>query len=79
MITVVEKVTLTVQGMTCTGCEQRLGIALRRLDGVREAHADYRTGELTVRFDPGVTTSGAVIERVQTAGYDVEGSGGPAQ
>lgn len=69
-----ENVTLRVQGMDCTGCEQRLGIALKRLDGVSEATADHRTGELKVRYDPAVTTCEALIERVETAGYEVGGS-----
>ncbi len=47
--------TLHVEGMTCSGCEQRLSKALRRVDGVREAAADHRTGEVRVRFDPSVT------------------------
>jgi len=64
-------VTLKVEGMTCTGCEQRLGTALRRLEGVSEANADHRTGELTIRYDPEMTDRGALEERVVTAGYEV--------
>ena len=63
--------TLQVEGMTCTGCEQRLGVALRRLDGVREASANHQTGEVRVRFDADVTEEAAVKERVVVAGYEV--------
>jgi len=69
----VESVTLQVEGMTCTGCEQRLGKALRRVDGVREASADHRTGEVRVRFDPDVTDRAALATQVHTAGYEVTG------
>ncbi|MEX5309320.1 heavy-metal-associated domain-containing protein [Kocuria sp. CPCC 205297] len=67
-------VTLQVEGMDCANCEQRLGTALRRLEGVSEATADYRSGEVVVRFDPAVTTQQAVAERVETAGYTVAGT-----
>ena len=66
-----EETTLQVVGMHCAGCEQRLSTALRRLEGVSEAAADHRTGELTIRFDPEQTSRDALIERVETAGYDV--------
>jgi copper chaperone len=71
-------VTLKVEGMTCTGCEQRLGTALRRVEGVSEAKADHRTGELTIRYDPETTDREALEERVVTAGYEVAGSEGSA-
>lgn len=70
-----ENVTLNVQGMTCTGCEQRLGVALKRLEGVSEATADHRTGELKVRYDPAVMTREVLVERVEMAGYEVGGDG----
>jgi copper chaperone CopZ len=66
-----ENLTLQVEGMTCTGCEQRLGKALRRVDGVGEATADYRTGKVRVRFDPAVTDRAALAAQIDTAGYSV--------
>ncbi|EWT05019.1 mercuric reductase [Intrasporangium chromatireducens Q5-1] len=63
---------LQVQGMSCIGCEQRIGTALRRLDGVVEASADHLTGEVRVRFDPTGTDRGALVERIVLAGYTVE-------
>lgn len=76
------KTTVQVAGMTCTGCEQRIGTALRRIDGVREVTADHTTGEVAVRFDPRTTDPVAVRERIALAGYTVRddgpaGTGGP--
>ncbi len=65
------KTTLQVEGMTCSGCEQRIGTALRRIDGVREVTADHTTGEVAVRFDPQTTGPDAVRERITMAGYTV--------
>lgn len=64
-----ENITVQVAGMSCSGCEQRLGKALGRLDGVREVRADHRTGRVQVRFDPAVTDRGVLAEQVATAGY----------
>lgn len=68
-----ETVTLQVEGMTCTGCEQRLGVALHRLEGVYEAAANRRTGQLRVRCDTAVTGPEAFAERIVNAGYQVTG------
>jgi copper chaperone CopZ len=73
-----ENITLQVAGMTCTGCEQRLAKALGRVDGVREATADHRTGQVRVRFDPAVTDRVALAAQVHTAGYEVTGDAGAA-
>ncbi len=63
---------LQVQGMSCSGCEQRIGTALRRLDGVVEATADHVTGGVRLRLDPARTDRGAVVDRIVLAGYTVE-------
>lgn len=64
---------LHVQGMTCTGCEERIGKVLSRLEGVRDTTADHRTGEVRVAFDPGQVTPDALAERIDQAGYTVTG------
>ncbi len=71
-----EDVILQVEGMTCTGCEQRLGKVLRRVEGVREATADHRTGQVQVRFDPAITDRAALATQIDTAGYAVTGTAG---
>lgn len=63
---------LQVQGMSCSGCEQRIGTALRRLDGVVEATADHVIGEVRLCFDPTSTDRAAVVDRIVLAGYTVE-------
>lgn len=68
-----ENVTLHVESMTCAGCEQRVGKVLRRLEGVREATADHRAGQVQVRFDPAVIDRAALEAGIDTAGYQVTG------
>jgi len=64
--------TLQVRGMSCAGCEQRIGVALRRLDGVLEATADHTSGQVRARFDPTGTDRGAVLDRIVLAGYTLD-------
>lgn len=70
----VQTVSLQVTGMSCSGCEQRVGRALGRMDGVSEAKADHRTGVVDVRFDPAVADTARLAERVQEVGYEVVGN-----
>jgi len=70
-----QELSLRVRGMSCTGCEDRIAGVLRRLDGVRESAADYRSGRVRVLFDPRRTTAADIRARIETAGYDVAESG----
>lgn len=66
-----QKLETTVVGMTCTGCEQRIGKALGRLGGVRQTDADHATGRVRLVFDPETVTGEQISERLATAGYEV--------
>ncbi|MGH2555544.1 MAG: heavy-metal-associated domain-containing protein [Actinomycetota bacterium] len=63
--------TLDVQGMDCTGCENRVQTALKRLEGVIKANADHRTGRVKVRFDEAHLSEEDVKERIRAGGYEV--------
>lgn len=66
-----ERIVLQVSGMTCTGCEERIGTVLRRVDGVRGVIADHVRGRVESRIDPDVTDRRALAERIETAGFQV--------
>ncbi|MBW3651218.1 MAG: cation transporter [Actinobacteria bacterium] len=66
-----EELVLEVGGMTCTGCEARVGKVLDRLDGVRSATADHQAGKVRVLFDPAQTSAGSIGEAITGAGYEV--------
>lgn len=66
-------ITLDVEGMSCTGCEHRIGNSLRRVEGVRETTADHTTGKVQVRVGPGVAL-GVLAAKITAAGYTVTGS-----
>ena len=66
-----EQVQLSVSGMSCTACEQRIQKALSRVDGVVRSSADHRVGRVRVVFDPARTTEQSVRACIAQAGYGV--------
>jgi copper chaperone CopZ len=61
--------TLSVQGMTCGSCEQRVHRALEGLPGVESARVSRSAGQATVTYNPSAVTPGAMAEALGDAGY----------
>jgi copper chaperone CopZ len=59
--------TITVEGMSCTGCEDNVTDALAEVPGVESATADHEAGTATVEGDADVD---AVVAAVEDAGYE---------
>lgn len=64
-------IVLQVKGMSCGGCEQRIGTVLRRVEGVREVTADHTTGRVQVRVGAELAGRDVLVERITGAGYEV--------
>ena len=64
-----EQYELTVEGMSCTGCEENVTSAVARLDGVHRVEPDHETGTAEITADAG--TEDAVRRAIHEAGYDV--------
>jgi copper chaperone CopZ len=45
------EVILTIEGMTCTGCEHSVNHALSSLEGVLESRVSFESGKAIVQFD----------------------------
>lgn len=56
----------------CEGCEQRVGRALERLEGVRSVQASHGTQQVEVEYDPGRVDEGQLRDRLDLLGYEVE-------
>lgn len=61
---------IEVQGMTCSGCEQRIHRSLE-LDGVHEVEADHQAGQVRVRFDRAAISPATIEGRIRDAGYTI--------
>lgn len=62
---------LSVEGMSCAGCEANLRFALSALAGVKRAKADYRAKTVEVAFDPARTSEDEVRRTIEEMGYTV--------
>lgn len=58
--------TITVEGMSCGGCEQTVEDALRGVEGVTGVDVDRTTGSATVE---GSSDTDALVAAVEDAGY----------
>ena len=59
----------------CTGCEQRVGNALRRLAGVQDVRASAETQQILVTIDPAQVGPEQVRAKLEQIGYQVTPQG----
>jgi len=64
--------TLTVEGMSCGGCEDRVRDALTAVSGVTSVSVDHSTDSTTVEGSTDVDT---LVDAVADAGYDAAPAG----
>ena len=65
-----EELVLTVTGMDCRACEERVERAVAKLVGVRRVSADYATNQVNVVVDS-ADTEAAVRAGITAAGFEV--------
>jgi Cu2+-exporting ATPase len=58
-----------VRNIVCAACVQRVERILRKSPGVRDARVNMTTHRLQVRWDPALTTSETLLEKLSNAGY----------
>lgn len=66
------ELTLQVKGMTCASCVSHVEGALQELEGVTGAVVHLGLGTARVTYIPGVVTTGAMKQAVQTVGYEAQ-------
>ncbi len=66
-----QTISLSVSGMSCEGCEERITRALRRIAGISAVEADYRSGAVRVIFDPAHASDATIRAAIERAGYGV--------
>lgn len=67
-----QRVDLSLSGMTCAGCAARITQGLQKVHGVAEASVNFATERATVRFDPHSTTINEIQQAVFDLGYGVQ-------
>ena len=61
--------TLSIEGMTCGSCEQRVRQALEALAGVESAQVSRTASQATVSYDPDTVTPEVMAEALRGVGY----------
>jgi P-type Cu+ transporter len=67
----VTSIELPITGMTCANCSNTVGRALRKVDGVLDAHVNLANERATVTFAEGSLQTSDLIAAVEKAGYGV--------
>jgi P-type Cu+ transporter len=68
----IDRVTISVSGMSCASCQAHVQDALRRQPGVADANVNLMTHEATVSFDSAVCTPAALVDAIKDTGYRAE-------
>lgn len=62
-------VSLSIEGMTCTGCENTICTSLEKVPGVKSVTASFTDGKAVIEFEPGKTDTLKLKEAVDASGY----------
>lgn len=62
---------LHVEGMMCSGCENRVNKAVSALDGVISCSASAAANEVCVSFDDARVQEAIIKQTIEDTGYDV--------
>ena len=65
---------LSVPDMDCPSCAGKVENSVSKVEGIKEIEPQVTTGTLTVTYEADITSTEAITERVEKAGYTVENS-----
>lgn len=68
-----EKLTLSVKGMTCMGCVRSVKNVLEPIAGVSGVDITLDTGLVAIDYDPAKATPDQFRQTINDAGYEVVG------
>jgi len=63
------RIVLSVEGLSCVTCEIPVRHALRRIDGVKTAHVSSATKTATVDYEPAKTNPEQLVAAINSTGY----------
>ena len=65
------QLTVPVLGMTCANCVASVERNAKKVEGVNDAVVNFASEKVTLTYDPALTDTQAVIDRISRAGYEV--------
>lgn len=60
---------LSIEGMTCTGCENTICSNLEKIPGVKSVTASHTTGNAVIEYETGKVDTAKIKETVDGLGY----------
>jgi P-type Cu+ transporter len=66
------RISISVTGMTCASCVQRVQRTLSKKEGVAEASVNFAAEKATVEYDPKATNPDEMIGAIEAAGYSTD-------
>jgi len=63
---------ITITGMHCSGCRERLSKILNKIEGVRSAEVSLKDEQAVVRFDQDQTGFPQMKKAIEKAGYEAQ-------
>jgi len=66
---IIKKRKLSIEGMSCFGCEERLEEVLQKLKGIKYIKANYKKKELTLEYDLMEVKLKDIEQKVVDLGY----------
>lgn len=67
----IHEISLAIDGMTCTSCEEHIDHAAMEVPGVLTAQSDFNTGETIIKYDESTSSRQEVIDAINASGYKV--------
>jgi mercuric ion transport protein len=68
----VREITISIEGMTCTGCESHVNGIVNALEGIFESTASFEKGEATVTYDQSKVSKEQIGNAINEAtGYKI--------
>ncbi len=67
----VKEIRVTIEGMTCTGCEAHIENEVNKLDGILKVDADYEAANTIVKYDKTKVDLQKVETAILSTGYKI--------
>lgn len=67
----VKEIKVTIEGMTCTGCEAHIESEVNKLDGILKVDADYEAANTIVRYDETKVDLQKIESAILSTGYKI--------
>ena len=68
-----DRIEVSINGMTCTGCEQTIQTSVAKLEGIKSVKADFTTGKAFIDYIPDMVDTSMIRTAIAQKGYIVTG------